>query len=102
MSTMAISFAGAALRDLEAVQTQYIEQRVPDVGIKIVEDIFQCLQSFADHHVSGRTVPEFERSDLRELVRPPFRIVYWRDPRRVKIVRVWKWEEDTDSANDIR
>jgi plasmid stabilization system protein ParE len=102
MSTMAISFAGAALRDLEAEQTQYVGQRVPDVGIKIVEDIFQCLQSFADHRVSGRTVPEFERSDLRELVRPPFRIVYWCDPLRVRIVRVWKREEDTDSANDIR
>lgn len=86
---MANSYAGAALRDLEVVKARYVEQKVPDVGTTIVADIFQRLQSFADHPDTGRTVPEFERSDLRELVRPPFRIVYWCDLLRVRIVRVW-------------
>ncbi len=44
----------------------------------------------------------FAGAALRDLVRPPFRIVYWRNPRQVRIVRIWKWEEYTDSGNDIR
>ena len=40
----------------------------------------------------GQIVPEFEQPFLRELIRPPFRIVYWRDPKHVRIVRVWRSE----------
>jgi len=40
----------------------------------------------------GRVVPEFEQPFLRELIHPPFRIVYRREPRRVRIVRVWRSE----------
>lgn len=40
----------------------------------------------------GRTVPEFDRPLLRELIHPPFRIVYRLEPKRVRIVRVWRSE----------
>jgi len=37
-------------------------------------------------------VPEFERPRLREIVHPPFRIVYREDPKHVRIVRIWRSE----------
>ena len=40
----------------------------------------------------GRVVPEFGLSSLRELIRPPFRIVVRREPEAVSIVRVWRSE----------
>jgi toxin ParE1/3/4 len=40
----------------------------------------------------GGVVPEFDQPFLRELIQPPFRIVYRRDPQRVRIVRVWRSE----------
>lgn len=40
----------------------------------------------------GRIVPEFDQRFLRELIRPPFRIIYRRDPKHVRIVRVWRSE----------
>ena len=40
----------------------------------------------------GRIVPAFEQLFLRELIRPPFRIVYRRDPKHVRVVRVWRSE----------
>ena len=40
----------------------------------------------------GRIVPEFDRQFVRELIHPPFRIVYRREPKRVRIVRVWRSE----------
>lgn len=87
-----ISFAESALRDLEQVRVWYTEQGVPDVGARLVMEIFQHVQSLADHPDIGRVVPEFDQPFLRELVHPPFRVVYRRDPKRVRIVRVWRSE----------
>lgn len=92
MPRMVISFAESALRDLEAVQAWYEEQGLPEVGERLVAEVFQRVQALADHPDMGRVVPEFEQPFLRELIHPPFRIVYRRDPQRVRIVRVWRSE----------
>jgi plasmid stabilization system protein ParE len=89
---MVISFAESALRDLEEVQARYAEQGVHDVGARLVEEVFQRAQALADHPDMGRVLPEFDQPFLRELIHPPFRIVYRRDPRRVRVVRVWRSE----------
>jgi plasmid stabilization system protein ParE len=41
------------------------------------------------HPNMGWVVLEFDQSFLRELIHTPFRIVYRRDPKRVRVVRVW-------------
>lgn len=89
---MTISFAESALRDLEEVQAWYAEQGVPDVGARLVAEVFQRVQALADHPEMGRVVPEFDQPFLRELIHPPFRIVSRRDLRQVRIVRVWRSE----------
>lgn len=92
MPAVTISFAESALRDLEAVRVWYTEQGVPEVGARLVTEVFQRVQALADHPDMGRVVPEFDQPFLRELIHPPFRIVYRRDPQRVRIVRVWRSE----------
>jgi plasmid stabilization system protein ParE len=92
MALVTISFAESAIRDLEAVRTWYADQGVPDVEVRLVAEIFQRLQSLVDHPDMGRVVPEFDRSLLREVVHPPFRLVYRRNPQRVRIVRIWRSE----------
>lgn len=86
------SFSESALRDLEEVQVWYAEQGVPDIATRLVEAVFQRVQALADHPDMGRVVPEFDQPFLRELIPPPFRIVYRRDPLHVRIVRVWRSE----------
>ena len=92
MPPTVISFTESALRDLEEVRIWYTEQGVPDVGARLVAEVFQRVQALADHPDMGRVVPEFDQPFLRELIHPPFRVVYRRDPRRVRIVRVWRSE----------
>jgi plasmid stabilization system protein ParE len=92
MPPIVISFTESALRDLEEVRIWYTEQGVPEVGTKLVTEVFQRVQALPDHPDMGRVVPEFDQPFLRELIHPPFRIVYRRDPRRVRIVRVWRSE----------
>ncbi|MFC1680286.1 type II toxin-antitoxin system RelE/ParE family toxin [Pseudomonadota bacterium] len=90
MPKVAIRFAESAIADLEAIRTWYIEQGVPDVGERFVEEIVGRIEALRDHPEMGRIVPEFEQPFLREFIHPPFRIVYRRDPKYVRIVRVWR------------
>lgn len=87
-----ISFAPSALSDLEGILTWYAEQQAPDVGRRLVAEIVVKIGTLAQHPDIGRVVPEFGVSALRELIHPPFRIVYRRDPGRVRLVRVWRSE----------
>ena len=92
MTEAPVSFAESALRDLEAVRDWYTEQGVPEVWARVVAEVFRRVQALAGHPELGRAVPEFDQPFLRELIHPPFRIVYRRDPERVRIVRVWRSE----------
>jgi toxin ParE1/3/4 len=73
MPRTVISFAESALLDLEAVHPWYAEQGVPEVGAKLVEEVFQSVQALADHPDMGRMVREFDQAFLRGLIHPPFR-----------------------------
>ena len=87
-----LSFAASAGRDLEDVLSYYSEQGVPDVGERLTARIVSQIEKLSDHPDMGRVVPEFGVEHLRELMRPPFRIVYRRDKNKVQIVRVWRSE----------
>jgi len=87
-----ISFAESALSDLHSIQEWYREQRVPDVGDRLVAEVFNQVERLADNPESGRIVPEFNIANLREIIHPPFRIVYRLDGSQVRIVRVWRSE----------
>ena len=92
MARAGLSFSDSAIRDLEEVQARYSEQGVPEVGTRLVAEMVQRIQALVEHPDLGRVVPEFDQPFLRELIHPPFRIVYRRDQRRVRIVRVWRSE----------
>ena len=65
---------------------------MPDVGNRFVEAIVTRIEALRDHPEMGRIVPEFDQPFLRELIHPPFRIVNRREPKYVRIVRVWRSE----------
>lgn len=92
MARVAIRIADSALVDLESIRTWYTEQGVPAVGERLIGEIVASIEALADHPGMGRFVPECDQPLLRELIRPPFRIVYRRDPKHVRVVRVWRSE----------
>jgi len=87
-----ITFAASAVKDLEATYNWYVEQQVPDVGDKLLKEIISQVERLADFPESGRIVPEFGIANLREVIFPPFRIVYRLDKNRARIVRIWRSE----------
>lgn len=100
MAKVAIRFAESALTDLESIRAWYAEQGVPDVGERLLGEIVASIEALADHPDMGRVVPEFGQPFLRELIRPPFRIVYRRDPKHVRVVRVWRSERLLDVPDE--
>jgi toxin ParE1/3/4 len=87
-----ITFAVSAVQDLEAIRTWYADQQIPEVGERLIEAVFSAVERLADFPKSGRIVPEFGNVYLREIIHPPFRIVYRIDKRGVRIVLVWRSE----------
>jgi plasmid stabilization system protein ParE len=87
-----ITFAVSSVKDLEEIRAWYTDQQVPDVGERLLREVFSQIERLAEYPESGRIVPEFGVAHLREVIHPPFRIVYRLDKTRVQIVRVWRSE----------
>lgn len=92
MSKVSVTFAESAVRDLEEIQAWYESELVPEVGRRLVSDVFERDEALRDNPDMGRVVPEFGQKYLRELFHPPFRIVYKRESKKVRVVRVWRSE----------
>jgi plasmid stabilization system protein ParE len=92
MAEIWIGLAESAVSDLEGIREWYQDQGVPEVGERLILEIFERIETLAEHPEIGRIVPELGQAFLRELIHPPFRIVYRLDPGRVRIVRVWRGE----------
>ena len=71
----------AAIRDFIARDSSVYAQLV-------VERLYSSVGQLQDFPDSGRVVPERSQPHLRELIRPPFRIVYQRHPEMVEILTV--------------
>jgi plasmid stabilization system protein ParE len=92
MAKVHVTLSESAMRDLEEILHWYQREQVPDVGRCLVGEIMDRAERLADNPELGRIVPEFDQKHLRELIHPPFRIVYQRESHRVRIVRVWRSE----------
>jgi len=87
-----IEFTESALSDMEDILAWYAEQQVPDVGERLVRELFARTEQLAVFPESGRIVPEFDEITIRELIHPPFRLVYRLDASAIWIIRVWRSE----------
>jgi len=88
----AITFAASAIKDLEDMQAYYAGEGVPETGKRLTGEIIARVERLSAHPLSGRIVPEFHVEHLREIIYPPFRIVYRYDKNKVRIVRIWRSE----------
>ncbi len=74
------------------MQAYYAGEGAPDAGKRLTAEIIAKIERLGAHPLSGRVVPEFHVEHLREIISPPFRIVYRHDKNKVRIVRIWRSE----------
>lgn len=88
----AVRFAVSAVDDLEDIRGWYSEQQLPEVGERLIGEILASVERLVQFPESGRILPELGVHHLREIIVPPFRIVYRLDATKVRVVRVWRSE----------
>mgnify|MGYP001058385339 FL=1 len=91
-----VEFARSARDDLRDMIEWYASQDVPEVGRRLAQEVIDRVRQLEMFPDSGRVVPEFETTWLREIEHPPFRIVYRRNETSVSVVRVWRSERLMD------
>jgi addiction module RelE/StbE family toxin len=86
-------WSGPALSDLEEMR-EYVSRDDPAAARALARRIRKKLQYLRDHPELGRIVPELKSLGYREVIVPPYRIVYEIQPRRIVILRVWHGRRD--------
>lgn len=89
---MKVSISESAFNDLEGITEYYTEEGVAEAGTRIVVEIVDHFEVLINNPDIGRVVPEFSVEHIREIIHPPFRLVYFREAKEVKIIRVWRSE----------
>lgn len=89
---MELDFARSALEDMQAIQSYFQDEGVPEIDSKRVSEMIEKAQRLTSHPLSGREVPEFGEHNLRELIHPPYRVVYLVRNESLTVVRVWRSE----------
>jgi len=87
-----VSFSGSSVADLDGIRQHYAELSAPEVAERFLQEIFRNIGKLGRFPLAGRVVPEFGVEFLREVVVPPYRVVYRVDPGRVRVIRVWRSE----------
>ena len=85
---MNVQFVQSAHSDIETILTYYEEQDAVEQGRRLISEIIKKTERLAKYPDSGRVVPEFGMAFLREIIHPPFRVVYRRDSHKISIFRI--------------
>ena len=89
---MNILVSESAFTNIEGIIEYYKVQEIPIIGTEMVEAIIKHIQVLKNHPEIGRKVPEFNEDYIREIIHPPYRIVYLRESKTVQVIRVWRSE----------
>jgi toxin ParE1/3/4 len=72
---MKVYFTENAIEHLVNIY-DYISLNSPTYAKRMVDKITRRAEQISVHPYSGRTVPEYESADIRELIEQPYRIIY--------------------------
>lgn len=70
-----VVWARPALDDVREIRA-YIARDSPRYARAVAERIFAAVDRLHEHPLSGRVVPEVGQATVREVIEPPYRIVY--------------------------
>ena len=78
-----------AVRNLEDIKS-FISKDSPAYALAVVGRLYRAAGQLEHFPDSGRVVPERGNPTIRELARPPYRIVYRRSPDLIEILLVFR------------
>ena len=85
---MKVCWTDEALRHLDNIY-RHIAEDAPVYARRMVDKITQRSRQIGAFPQSGRMVPEYQDIEIREVVEPPYRIVYRVTADRVDVLAVF-------------
>lgn len=83
-----VRWTETAYEDLVAIR-EFVRHDSPAYAQLIVTELYESVSQLKQFPDSGRVVPERGDPSLRELIRPPYRIVYHRHETAVEILTIF-------------
>jgi len=90
-------FAKAKLHKIH----QYIAEDSPMVADKTIRRIVKRSTQIGALPQTGRKVPEYNHSDVREILERPYRIIYRIMPKRIDVLTVMHYRQLLPDSLDI-
>ena len=66
----------------------YIAKDSPNYAKRMVDRLTRRSIQIAEYPVSGRSVPEYDMPQIREVIEGPFRIIYYIKPDGIDVLAV--------------
>ena len=92
---MNVHWTETAEGHLDAIH-DYIAQDSPEYALRMVDRITQRTKQIAIFPLSGRTVPEYEIDQIREVIESPYRIIYYIYSEQIDILAVLHGAQDNN------
>ena len=83
-----IIWSPQAIDDLQAIR-EYISRDSENYAALVVHRLVEAVERLREFPESGRVVPELNKKEIREVIVPPYRIVYRLQGNGVEIVTVY-------------
>ena len=84
---MKVLWTENALEHLKSIH-RYIERSSPTYAKRMVDRLTSRSIQIADFPLSGRMVPEIQKKQIREVIEPPYRMIYHVLPDRIEVLAV--------------
>jgi toxin ParE1/3/4 len=84
---MTVHWTETAMGHLDAIYV-YIAQDSPQYALQMVDRLTRRSEQIAGHPLSGRSVPEFDVPQVREVLEAPYRIIYHIKPDQIDVLAV--------------
>ena len=84
-----VQWTEQAVQNLEDIKS-FISKDSPAYATAVVDRLYRAVSQLESFPDSGRVVPERDDPAIRELVRPPYRIVYRRAAEVVEVLLVFR------------
>ena len=84
-----IIWSPRSLRDVESIR-DYIAQDSPRIADLVVRRIVKSVERLEAFPESGRTVPERNDPEIREVISKPYRVVYRSREGNVEVITVFR------------
>lgn len=84
---MKVSWTQTAIDNLSAIYN-YVAQTSPQYASRLVDRITKRSEQITSFPLSGRTVPEFDDFQIREVIEGSYRIIYYIKPEQIDVLAV--------------